>query len=250
MHDFDYDAMQKKRIARGASHMKRGSKSKKCTLPSDYLTAAQKRRLNGPVSTYKLDEPMNWESFKAMPEDLQKKYILNLQETYQANDKMIAKLFGKSDVTVGEHRKSLGLKPTGKSRMTRDEVAVRDAKWDAFCNGVVGGKPGEPKKIENNEIEELHDEIDDFVGFGDPEIEEPVKAPEQIEIEEIEPIEEPVEEPVKAPEKEKSVDFLMTEKLDVTFVSDSGDLETIFQLLKQLGSHAGRCRIHIEIEAV
>ena len=250
MHDFDYDAMQKKRIARGASHMKRGSKSKKCTLPSDYLTAAQKRRLNGPVSTYKLDEPMNWESFKAMPEDLQKKYILNLQETYQANDKMIAKLFGKSDVTVGEHRKRLGLKPTGKSRMTRDEVAVRDAKWDAFCNGVVGGKPGEPKKIENNEIEELHDEIDDFVGFGDPEIEEPVKAPEQIEIEEIEPIEEPVEEPVKAPEKEKSVDFLMTEKLDVTFVSDSGDLETVFQILKQLGSHAGRCRIHIEIEAV
>ena len=250
MHDFDYDAMQKKRIARAASHMQHGSKSKKCTLPSDYLTAAQKRRLNGPVSTYKLDEPMKWESFKAMPEDLQKKYILNLQETYQANDKMIAKLFRKSDVTVGEHRKRLGLKPTGKSRMTRDEVAVRDAKWAAFCNGVVGGKPGEPKKFENNEVEEPHDDIDVFVSFGDPAIEEPVKAPEQIEIEEIEPIEEPVNEPVKAPEKEKSVDFLMTEKLDVTFVSDSGDLETIFQLLKQLGSHAGRCRIRIEIEAV
>ena len=82
--------------------------------------------------------------------------------------------------------------------------------------------------------------------------------PEQIEIEKIEPIEEPieepveefVEEPVKAPEKKRSVDFLMTEKLDVTFVSDSGDLETVFQLLKQLGSHAGRCRIRIEIEAV
>ena len=232
MHDFDYDAMQKKRIARGAAHMKRGSKSKKCTLPSDYLTAAQKRRLNGPVSTYKLDEPMSWESFKAMPEDLQKKYILNLQETYQTNDKMIAKLFGKSDVTVGEHRKRLGLNPIGKSRMTHDEITVRDAKWDAFCNGVVGGKPGEPKKIENNEVEE------------------PVKAPEQIEIKEMGPIEEPIEEPVKAPEKEKSVDFLMTEKLDVTFVSDSGDLETVFQLLKQLGSHAGRCRIRIEIEAV
>ena len=248
MHDFDYDAMQKKRIARGASHMKRGSK--KCTLPSDYLTAAQKRRLNGPVSTYKLDEPMNWESFKAMPEDLQKKYILNLQETYQTNDKMIAKLFGKSDVTVGEHRKRLGLNPIGKSRMTHDEIAVRDAKWDAFCNGVVGGKPGEPKKIENNKVEELHDEINNFVGFGDSEVEEPVKAPEQIEIEEMGLIEEPVEEPVKAPEKEKSVDFLTTEKLNVTFVSDSGDLETVFRLLKQLGSHAGKCRIHIEIEAI
>ena len=252
MHDFDYDAMQKKRIARGASHMKRGSK--KCTLPSDYLTAAQKRRLNGPVSTYKLDEPMNWESFKAMPEDLQKKYILNLQETYQANNDMLGKMFGVSGVSVCKMRRALGVGAMGQNKMTRDEVAVRDAKWDAFCNGVVGGKPGEPKKIENNEVEELHDEINDFVGFGDPEVEEPVKAPEQIEIEEMNPIkesvEEPVEEPVKTPEKEKSVDFLMTEKLDVTFVSDSGDLDTVFQLLKQFGSHAGRCRIRIEIEAV
>ena len=250
MHDFDYDAMQKKRIACGASHMKRGSKSKKCTLPSDYLTAAQKRRLNGPVSTYKLDEPMSWESFKAMPEDLQKKYILRLQENYGANDEMIGKMFKKSDTIALRLRNALIIKPLGNCKLNRKEKAIRDTKWDAFCNGVVGGKPGEPKKIENNEVEEPHDEIDDFVGISDPEVEEPVKAPERIEIEEIEPIEEPIEEPVKAPEKEKPVDFLMTEKLDVTFVSDSGDLETVFQLLKQFGSHAGRCRIRIEIEAV
>ena len=248
MHDFDYDAMQKKRIARGASHMKRGSKSKKCTLPSDYLTDAQKRRLNGPVITYKLDEPMSWESFKAMPEDLQKKYILNLQETYQANNDMLGKMFGVTGVSVCKMRHALGIKAMGQSKMTHDEVAVRDAKWDAFCNGVVGGKPGEPKKIENNEAEELHDETNNFVGFGDPEVEEQIEIKEMGPIEE--PVEEPVKEPVKAPEKEKSVDFLMTEKLDVTFVSDSGDLETVFQLLKQLGSHAGRCRIRIEIEAV
>ena len=246
MHDFDYDAMQKKRIARGASHMKRGSK--KCTLPSDYLTAAQKRRLNGPVSTYKLDEPMNWESFKAMPEDLQKKYILNLQETYQANNDMLGKMFGVTGVSVCRMRHALGVSAMGQSKMTRDEVAVRDAKWDAFCNGVVGGKPGEPKKIENNEVEEPHDEIDDFVGISDPEVEEQIEIKEMGPIEE--PVEEPVEEAVKTPEKEKSVDFLMTEKLNVTFVSDSGDLETVFQLLKQLGSHAGKCRIHIEIEAI
>ena len=244
MHDFDYDAMQKKRIARSAAHMKR--KRKGCSLPSDYLTAAQKRRLNGPVSTYKLDEPMSWESFKAMPEDLQKKYILGLQENYGANDEMIGKMFKKSDTIVLRLRNALSIKPLGKCKMNKNERAIRDAKWDAFCNGVVGGKPGEPTKIENDEIEETNDEIDDFVGFGDPEVEEPVKAPEPIEIEEIEPI----EDPVKAPEKEKSVDFLMTEKLDVTFVSDSGDLETVFQLLKQLGSYAGRCRIRIEIEAV
>ena len=202
------------------------------------------------MSTYKLDEPMNWESFKAMPEDLQKKYILNLQETCQANNDMLGKMFGVTGVSVCKMRHALGIGAMGQSRMTHDEVAVRDAKWDAFCNGVVGGKPGEPKKIENNEVEELHDEINDFVGFGDPEVEESVKVPEQIEIEEMDPIKESVEESVKTPEKEKSVDFLMTEKLNVTFVSDSGDLETVFQLLKQLGSHAGKCRIHIEIEAI
>ena len=246
MHDFDYDAMQKKRIARGASHMKRGSKSKKCTLPSDYLTAAQKRRLNGPVSTYKLDEPMNWESFKAMPEDLQKKYILRLQENYGANDEMIGKMFKKSDTIALRLRNTLNIKPLGNCKLNRKEKAIRDAKWDAFCNGVVGGKPGKPEKVENKDVEESYDEINDFIGFGDPEVEEPIKVPEQIEIKEIGPI----EESIKAPEKEKPVDFLMTEKLDVTFVSDSGDLETVFQLLKQLGSHAGRCRIHIEIEAL
>ena len=202
------------------------------------------------MSTYKLDEPMSWESFKAMPEDLQKKYILNLQETYQANNDMLGKMFGVTGVSVCRMRHALGVSAMGQSKMTRDEVAVRDAKWDAFCNGVVGGKPGEPKKIENNEVKEHHDEINNFVGFGDPEVEEPVKAPERIEIKEMGPIEEPVEEAVKTPEKEKPVDFLMTEKLNVTFVSDSGDLETVFQLLKQLGSHAGKCRIHIEIEAL
>ena len=245
MHDFDYDAMQKKRIAHGAAHMKHNRKG--CSLPSDNLTAAQKRRLNGPVNTYKLDEPMTWESFKAMPEDLQKQYILNLQNIYQANDKMISKMFGKSDVTVGEYRKKLGIHSIGKSKMTRDKVVIRNTKWDAFCNGVVGGKPGEPKKFEepHDEIEGPHDEIDDFVGFSDPEVEEPIKAPEQIEI-----VIPEVKKPIKATEKEKAADFLMTEKLDVTFVSDSGDLETIFQLLKQLGSHAGKCRIRIEIEAV
>ena len=198
------------------------------------------------MSTYKLDEPMNWESFKAMPEDLQKKYILRLQENYGANDEMIGKMFKKSDTIALRLRNTLNIKPLGKCKLNRKEKEIRDAKWDAFCNGVVGGKPGEPEKVENKDAEESYDEINEFVGFGDPEKEEP----EQIEIEEMDPIEEPVEELIKTSEKEKPVDFLMTEKLDVTFVSDSGDLETVFQLLKQLGSHAGKCRIHIEIEAL
>ena len=70
MNDFDYDVLQKKRTAAGARHMKRGSRSKRCSLPSDNLTPAQLKRRNGPVSTYKLDAPMRWDDFKAMPVDL------------------------------------------------------------------------------------------------------------------------------------------------------------------------------------
>lgn len=233
MHDFDYDAMQKKRIARGAAHMKRGSKSKKCTLPSDYLTAAQKRRLNGPVSTYKLDEPMNWESFKAMPEDLQKKYILNLQETYQANNDMLGKMFGVTGVSVCKMRHALGIGAMGQSKMTRDEVTVRDAKWDAFCNGVVGGKPGE---VEDEEAEESHNEIEEFESSDDC-----TEEPEQIEIEEMKPSEEPIEEPI---------DILIPDRVSVSFTIDAEDIGKAFEKFKLVTIPKGKVRIRFEVEAV
>ena len=219
MHDFDYDAMQKKRIARGASHMKRGSKSKKCTLPSDYLTAAQKRRLNGPVSTYKLDEPMNWESFKAMPEDLQKKYILNLQETYQTTDEMLGMMFGKSNVTVGKYRAILGIDGLGHSKFSHEEKIVRNAKWNAFCNGVVGGKPGEikePEKVEEIESEEETDMADknDVV------------------------------------EVETPVDILIPDHVSASFIIDAADIDKAFEKFKLVTIPKGKVRIRFEVEAV
>ena len=69
MNDFDYDAMQKKRIGRGYHNMKRRTRG--CALPSDHLTAAQLKARNGSVNTYNLNLPMSWETFKAMPKDLQ-----------------------------------------------------------------------------------------------------------------------------------------------------------------------------------
>ncbi len=46
---FRRDSADKKVTARSANKRVSGAKSKKCTLPSDYLTAAQKKRLNGEV---------------------------------------------------------------------------------------------------------------------------------------------------------------------------------------------------------
>ena len=154
MNDFDYDVLQKKRTAAGARHMKRGSRSKRCSLPSDNLTPAQLKRRNGPVSTYKLDEPMRWDDFKAMPVDLQKKYLTNLVETYGATNEMLGDMFYVHPTHVGAVKKALGVVSHNPHRLIGEKKAIRDQMWAAFCNGVVGGgdavkeTPKEPKKVE------------------------------------------------------------------------------------------------------
>ena len=47
MDDFTYDCWQKKQLAQQARHRKRGSKSRKCSLPSDNLTKKQWKERNG-----------------------------------------------------------------------------------------------------------------------------------------------------------------------------------------------------------
>ena len=78
MNDFDYDVMQKKRIAASARHRVCGSKTRFVSLPSDHMTDAQLKRRNGPVSTYKLGEPMPWKGFKQLPDDLKRAYLEQL----------------------------------------------------------------------------------------------------------------------------------------------------------------------------
>ena len=154
MNDFDYDVLQKKRTAAGARHMKRGSRSKRCSLPSDNLTPAQLKRRNGPVSTYKLDAPMRWDDFKAMPVDLQKQYLTNLVETYGATNEMLGDMFYVHPTYVGAVKKALGVVSHNPHRVIGEKKAIRDHMWAAFCNGVVGGgdavkeTPREPEKVE------------------------------------------------------------------------------------------------------
>lgn len=110
MNDFDYDVLQKKRLGYGARHMKRGSKSRRCSLPSDHLTAAQLKGRNGPVNTYNLEKPMTWEDFKAMPKDLQQSYIASLQSRFGVGTTTISKeLFGLSAVSLRQHMTRHGL---------------------------------------------------------------------------------------------------------------------------------------------
>lgn len=137
MTDFDYENLQKKRTAQGAFHKKGGSKSKRCTMPSDYLTPAQKKKLNGPTHELNLNQPLTWAEYKGIPTDsLKKTYLLNLLNTYKPSANMLSAMLDVSTKTVTTEMRRHGIPVHTKSfRPSKEQQAM----WAAFCNGVIGG---------------------------------------------------------------------------------------------------------------
>lgn len=138
MNDFDFDVMTKKRIARGAAARKCGSKSRRCTLPSDYLTDAQKKARNGKMSTYNLSKPMTYEQFKLMPRDLQREYLLKLRNDMHASTRVIAQMFGCSDETVRVVIRNLGINTGGKKLYMNLDQLMR---WNNWLSGDAANTP-------------------------------------------------------------------------------------------------------------
>ena len=138
MNDFDFDVMTKKRIARGAAARKCGSKSRRCTLPSDYLTDAQKKARNGKMSTYNLSKPMTYEQFKLMPRDLQREYLLKLRNDMHASSRVIAQMFGCSYETVRVVIRNLGINTGGKKMFMNLDQLMR---WNNWLSGDAANTP-------------------------------------------------------------------------------------------------------------
>ena len=75
MSDEKYELMQDTRdkaiTARSArstrTHCGKGGAVK---FPSDNLTKKEREAMNGKCETYRMNDPMTWEQFKAMPDDL------------------------------------------------------------------------------------------------------------------------------------------------------------------------------------
>lgn len=106
MNDFDYDCMQKKRIAMGAfAHINR--KRGGCSLPSDTLTEKQRKEKNGEVKSYNITRPMPWREFKAMPEDLKREFFRNMQ-SFGGTAKWLAKEMNACDATIRREAELVG----------------------------------------------------------------------------------------------------------------------------------------------
>ena len=103
MSDFEFDCMKKKQLAGQAKYRKRGSKSKKCSLPSDGMTNKQWKERCGPVISYNPNKPMAWEDFKKLPTHIQAEYITNLQHKFGVTAVDLGKMFGVQPLTVRKH---------------------------------------------------------------------------------------------------------------------------------------------------
>ena len=136
MRDEEYlfysDINEKKRTGRSAAKRNRTGKGA-VRLPSDYLTAKEKRAMNGEVVTMSMREPMDWAAFRRVPDDLKCEYIQSLQDRFDVTYPMLAKMLGVCDHTVKRELARIG-HPLGMR-------GKRKAAVDAFNEWL-----GEPQK--------------------------------------------------------------------------------------------------------
>lgn len=168
MNEFQYDVMQKKRIARGAYAKKNGSKSKKCTLPSDYLTPAQIKKLSKDVVSVNIKKPIEYNKFKLMSPNIQREYLNNLREQYGAGMVHISEMMGCTQVTLRACLKKSGITDIPFGRGKRMTAAQKEL-WDAFCRGEVTVKTEPEPVAEQADVTEPQPEQEPVVEAAKPE---------------------------------------------------------------------------------
>lgn len=137
MTDFEYECKKRKDLARQAKHRKCGSKSKKCSLSTDYMTNRQWKERNGTVMSINMNNPVSWEDFKGMSLQTQKDYISNIIDTYNANASTLSEMFGVSASTV---RKYLQENDFGISfKVGHSMTSAQRSSWEAFINQQTVG---------------------------------------------------------------------------------------------------------------
>lgn len=127
------DIKEKKLAGSGYRYKKNGSKSKKCTLPSDNLSKKEIEKMNGEYKVYNLNEPMSFGKFWIMPIDLQVKYLEMLRDKFGASQVDIAKMMGCEYSTFIKHKDGV-LNGEPKFKSGKNSRLDKDA-WNRFVNG-------------------------------------------------------------------------------------------------------------------
>lgn len=102
MNEFDYEVKSRKSLVPSAKKRRDGSKSRKCSLPSDHLSRKEWNERNGPVMTFNPSKPMSWEQFTngGLSPAIKEEYLNGLIARYSVNQRIIAQMFGIAPATL------------------------------------------------------------------------------------------------------------------------------------------------------
>lgn len=137
----------RKSLVPSSRHRVNGSKSKRCTLPSDNLTPAERKKLNGEVKTYAIHQPMSWECFKRMPVAHQQEHLDYIQSQFHLGLATIGSIvFSLSPTALSAYAKKLGLTaktfrgsaPAARVNALEAWAAGRDDSWPKSEDSLAG----------------------------------------------------------------------------------------------------------------
>lgn len=103
MNDAEYvfrqEIHEKESAGRGAFHKKCGSKSKKCTLPSDRMTRKEREAMNSEVVSWSMSAFYDYATFKSMPPDIQIEYLQGITDKWHVGCSAISEILFKNQKT-------------------------------------------------------------------------------------------------------------------------------------------------------
>ncbi len=182
---FRQDIREKKSIGRGVFAKKNGSKSKKCTLPYEYLTKKEREKLNGEVISFNPKVFYTYEEFKALPEEYQVKYVNSLLNRYNCSLVGISTyVFDRSRSTLNNHLRTINqlqyvnipkvhwreLKP-GDEALRADVILARRGVVSADDNEEIqNGSDNKQKDTVEQVQAEIHNAIEHGCRFSDKQL--------------------------------------------------------------------------------
>lgn len=129
---FKTDSREKKNVAQSARKKVRHTG---CKLPSDYLSAKEKKKMNGEVFCMSIHKPMTYKYFKTLPKDLQQEYLDWLATTFGVSQKDICKEMLKvTPANLIKYIKTVGLRSPFSKNGFMNVPYDRDA-WLKFLAG-------------------------------------------------------------------------------------------------------------------
>lgn len=147
---FYEDSKEKKIIARSA--FAKNHHGGRVRLPSDNMTKKEITKMNGEVKAYRMNEPMKWQEYKALPDDLKIAYIKSLREKYGVPDAHIAKMMEVNRTSLVRQIGALGI-GVGKDAHKKP--------WD--CKGFYewAGMKERQESTEQTEPEPMNEPIEE-----------------------------------------------------------------------------------------